>query len=54
MKKIINPFIIKKQDRIDLIYDRLMKEKLSAYEFEELLRESRNIETSINYEYKKT
>ena len=54
MKKIINPFIVEKQNRIDLIYDKLMKEKLSAYKFEELLREARNIETSINYEYKKT
>ena len=47
MKKIINPFVVEKQNHIRLIYDRLMKEKLSAYEFEELLREARNIESSI-------
>lgn len=53
MKKFINPFVTEKQDRIKLICDKLMKDKLSAYEFEELLRKKRNIETSINEDKKK-
>lgn len=53
MKKFINPFEKEKQDRIKLIYDKLIEEKLSAYEFEELLRKKRNIETSINEDKKK-